>query len=47
VSAVDEFTEEYVLNLSKKAYEEGVASFEIIREKCALLVSKDVAGTMA
>jgi nicotinamidase-related amidase len=38
VSAVDEFTEEYVLNLAKKAYEEGVASFEIIREKCALLV---------
>jgi len=38
VSEVDEFTEEYVLNLAKKAYEEGVASFEIIREKCALLV---------
>jgi len=32
------YTEEKVLDLAKKAYEEGSANFEIVSEKCALLV---------
>lgn len=32
------FTEADVLNLSRKAYQEGNAAFEIVSEKCALLV---------
>jgi nicotinamidase-related amidase len=35
---MDEFTEEYVLNLARRAYEEGSASFEIVAAKSALLV---------
>jgi len=33
-----EYTEEQVLNLARRAYEEGNADFEIVPEKCALLV---------
>jgi len=33
-----EFSEELVLALAKKAYEQGEASFEFTRDKCALLV---------
>jgi nicotinamidase-related amidase len=33
-----EFSEEEVLSLSKTAYQEGVASFKVVREKSALLV---------
>ncbi len=33
-----EFSEEQVLKLAKKAYEEGDVKFDIIAEKCALLV---------
>lgn len=32
------FTEQEVLNLARSAYVHGVAGFEIIRQKCALLV---------
>jgi len=32
------FTEQDVLNLARKAYNEGEAKFEIVPEKCALLV---------
>jgi nicotinamidase-related amidase len=32
------FTEEQVLSLARRAYDEGQASFDIIPEKCALLV---------
>jgi len=35
---MNEFTEEYVLSLAKRAYEEGSASFEIVAAKSALLV---------
>jgi len=35
---IGEFTEEQVLHLARKAYNEGEAHFEIIPEKCALLV---------
>ena len=35
---VGEFTEEQVLRLARSAYNEGEADFEIIPEKCALLV---------
>ncbi len=35
---IGHFTEEDVLNLARKAYDEGVAKFEIVPEKCALLV---------
>ncbi len=35
---IGEFTEQDVLKLSRKAYEEGDAGFEIIADKCALLV---------
>jgi nicotinamidase-related amidase len=38
VPVVSEFTEEHVLALARRAYEEGRASFEIVPEKCALLV---------
>lgn len=38
VSAMDEFTEEDVLNLAKRTYEEGSASFEIVSARSALLV---------
>ncbi len=33
-----EFSEKYVLDLARKAYEEGEVKFEIFAEKCALLV---------
>ncbi|MFX1282557.1 MAG: cysteine hydrolase family protein [Promethearchaeota archaeon] len=33
-----EFTEEQIIALARKAYEEGDAGFEIVEEKCALLV---------
>jgi isochorismate hydrolase len=33
-----EFSEERVLELAKKAYEEGDVAFDVIAEKCALLV---------
>ena len=33
-----EYTEQQVLDLAKKAYEEGRAGFDIVPEKCALLV---------
>lgn len=32
------YTEQQVLNLAKRAYEEGRAKFDIVPEKCALLV---------
>lgn len=32
------FSEEYVRELARRAYEQGIASFDIVREKCALLV---------
>ena len=32
------YTEQQVLNLAKRAYEEGSAKFDIVPEKCALLV---------
>jgi nicotinamidase-related amidase len=32
------YTEEEVLNLARRAYREGSANFEIVAEKCALLV---------
>ena len=32
------YTEQQVLDLAKKAYEEGCAGFDIVPEKCALLV---------
>ncbi|WP_287585859.1 isochorismatase family cysteine hydrolase [Candidatus Borrarchaeum sp.] len=35
---IGDFTENDVLNLARKAYNEGNAKFEIIPEKCALLV---------
>jgi nicotinamidase-related amidase len=35
---IGHFTEQDVLNLARKAYDEGVAKFEIVPEKCALLV---------
>ena len=35
---IDHFTEQDVLNLARKAYNEGNADFEIILEKCTLLV---------
>ena len=35
---MSEFTEERVLALAKKAYEEGNASFQIVPENCVLLV---------
>lgn len=35
---IGHFTEEDVLNLAGKAYDEGVAKFEIVPEKCALFV---------
>ncbi len=35
---IGEFTEQDILDLSRKAYEEGAAKFEIIADKCALLV---------
>ena len=35
---IGNFTEKDVLNLSRKAYYEGNAAFEIVPEKCALLV---------
>ena len=38
VSLMDEFTEEYVLKLAKRAYEEGSASFDLVPAKSALLV---------
>lgn len=34
----EEFTEQQVLDLARKAYSDGQAKFEIITEKCALLV---------
>ena len=34
----ENFTEQDVLNLARKAYNEGNAKFEIVPEKCALLV---------
>lgn len=33
-----EYTEQQVLNLARRAYEKGVATFDVIPEKCALLV---------
>ncbi len=33
-----QYTEEQVLSLAKKAYHEGVAKFEIVPEKCTLIV---------
>ncbi|UCC78434.1 MAG: cysteine hydrolase [Candidatus Zixiibacteriota bacterium] len=35
---IGEFTEQDVLKLSRKAYEQGDAKFDIIADKCALLV---------
>lgn len=35
---IGEFSEQDVLNLARKAYNEGNAKFEIVPEKCALLV---------
>ncbi len=35
---IGNFTEQDVLNLARKAYNEGEAKFEIVPEKCALLV---------
>jgi nicotinamidase-related amidase len=35
---IGDFTEKDVLNLARKAYNEGKAKFDIIPEKCALLV---------
>lgn len=35
---IGHFTEQDVLNLARKAYDEGEAKFEIVPEKCALLV---------
>src|SRR4030042_1081433 len=35
---IGEFTEKDVLNLARKAYNEGNAKFEIVPAKCALLV---------
>ena len=32
------FTEQDVLDLTRKAYNEGIANFDIVAEKCALLV---------
>jgi nicotinamidase-related amidase len=38
VPVVSEFTEEHVMALARKAYDEGQASFAIVPENCALLV---------
>jgi nicotinamidase-related amidase len=35
---IGEFTEKYVLDLAKKAYNEGDVQFEIVSDNCALLV---------
>lgn len=35
---IGEFSEQDVLNLARKAYNEGNATFDIVSEKCALLV---------
>jgi len=35
---INEFTEEQILDLAKNTYETGTAAFEIISNKCALLV---------
>ncbi|MHA2315923.1 MAG: cysteine hydrolase, partial [Candidatus Hermodarchaeia archaeon] len=32
------YTEEQVLNLARRAYKEGNANFDVVPEKCALLV---------
>jgi nicotinamidase-related amidase len=35
---IGHYTEEQVLSLAKKAYREGVATFDLIADKCALIV---------